>query len=509
MLGVLKSALSSVGVVQATIAALVNPSYNGGWGFIAGKPACTTAAVEGTDTYIGGFRFTKTGILRVYDATLGIPANTRWVSGVAVTADDQVCICKPPISNAWSPAPTVFWDFSQRSLVSQIGGIALTPARASVAWERNPDNRVWRSVANNVPRFHLANDNRIRLMIEDTRTNILAASSERDLTHVAWNTKTNITILKDQLGADDTINGASSILATADGAIIGQAIVSASAFRCFSALVKRLAGTGSLEISTDGGTTWKNVTADVVTNEYTQIWISSSTAFANPDVRFRIGKAGDKFAVDLCLSELNATTVVVPGTPISPVGTRAVESVSINPLGAWFNAVKGTVTVRARTHRLDPTIDTVIRRIYTFSDGTGNNIISVQRQPSLGSFNTPVTTGGVAQQAGFTKTGVVAQTVYQNTLAWANNRLRTSYDGDAFRSDDVVTVPVVNRLYVGANQIGTGNIWMGGLDFLAYWDTDLADAQVQRFASQLEPATYYQNGAGLTLDGRVFMDLAA
>lgn len=136
------------------------------------------------------------------------------------------------------------------------------------------------------------------------RTNVVLWN--RDLTNAAW-TASNVTALKNQTGKNGSANAASSITATADGGTIRQAITLASSARMQSAFVKRLVGVGTLEMTTDGGTTWTTVT---VTASYTRVSVPTQT-LANPSVGFRIGTSGDSFAIDYVQNE-NSNTVTPP-----------------------------------------------------------------------------------------------------------------------------------------------------------------------------------------------------
>lgn len=116
----------------------------------------------------------------------------------------------------------------------------------------------------------------------------------RDISNAAW-VKTNGVALKNQTGANNGVNAASSIRATSANATFLQAVTSASADRVFSAYVSRLNGVGTLEMTVDGGTTWTAVT---VTGSYAKVFITQ-TAVTNPVYGFRVATNGDIFAIDL------------------------------------------------------------------------------------------------------------------------------------------------------------------------------------------------------------------
>ncbi len=158
------------------------------------------------------------------------------------------------------------------------------------------------------------------LLLEGSRAN--GALWNRDFTNVAW-VPTNITPLKDQVGADGVANSASSLLATAANATILQTIVLAAATRATSAYVKRLVGTGTINMTTDGGLSW---TAITLTAAWTWVNIPAQS-FLNPVFGFRIVTSGDKIAVDYFQNEAGASQSSVIATTTVAV-TRAADSLS-------------------------------------------------------------------------------------------------------------------------------------------------------------------------------------
>lgn len=162
------------------------------------------------------------------------------------------------------------------------------------------------------------------LLVEDSRTNVVLWN--RDLTNVVW-TPTNITAAKDQTGPDGVSNSASSLLATAGNGTILQSITLASSARAQSAYIKRITGTGTINMTMDNGSTWTAVT---VTANWNQVSIPTQT-LANPVVGFQIVTSGDAIAVDFVQNEngifatspIPTTTVAVAraGDTVQPIST--------------------------------------------------------------------------------------------------------------------------------------------------------------------------------------------
>lgn len=137
-----------------------------------------------------------------------------------------------------------------------------------------------------------------------TRTNVVLHS--RDLTNAAW-TKTNVTAAKDQVGIDGLVNSASKITASAGNGTCLQAITLVSSARYQTAFVKRVTGSGVVNMTMDNGATWTVVT---VTAAWTRVSIPTQT-LADPTVGFRIVTSGDAIAVD-CVQNENGTWATNP-----------------------------------------------------------------------------------------------------------------------------------------------------------------------------------------------------
>lgn len=136
----------------------------------------------------------------------------------------------------------------------------------------------------------------------------------RDFTNAAWS-KTDVTAAKDQTGVDGVANAASSLTATAGNGTVLQAITLASSARFQTAYVKRLTGSGTINMTMDNGSTW---TAISPTTSWSRLSIPTQT-LANPTVGFRIVTSGDAIAVDFFDNE-NGTFA----TPPTVVTTAAV-----------------------------------------------------------------------------------------------------------------------------------------------------------------------------------------
>ena len=170
------------------------------------------------------------------------------------------------------------------------------------------------------------------LLVEDGCTNMVLWC--RDLTNAAWNA-TGITVVKDQAGFDGTPIAATTLTATVPKATILQRIADdASVQRQQSAFVRRLSGSGPIEMTMDGGTTWTNVR---VANTWTRVSIPPQK-LANPIVGLRLVNRGESIAVD-CVQNEKLTggrdglyAVSSPITTTAAIADRAADIVALSPV---------------------------------------------------------------------------------------------------------------------------------------------------------------------------------
>lgn len=160
--------------------------------------------------------------------------------------------------------------------------------------------------------------------IEPAATNIMLWS--RDFTTAdsgaTW-TKTNCTAALTATGVTGAANSATLLTATAGNGTCLQSVTSGSSARSFTAFIKRVTGTGVINMTMDNGSTW---TAIVPTTQYTRFRVPVQT-LTNPTVGFRIVTSGDAIAVDYCqLESTNYDTTPILTT--SGSATRNADSCS-------------------------------------------------------------------------------------------------------------------------------------------------------------------------------------
>lgn len=122
----------------------------------------------------------------------------------------------------------------------------------------------------------------------------------RDQTNASW-VKSTMTAALDQVGKDGKPNSASSLLATAANATSLQAFTIGSAVKDASFWLKRITGTGNIDITIDNGSTW---TTKTLTTDWNRFDVSQ--ILANPVIGIRIVTDTDKIAIDFAQLEATA-----------------------------------------------------------------------------------------------------------------------------------------------------------------------------------------------------------
>jgi hypothetical protein len=266
------------------------------------------------------------------------------------------------------------------------------------------------------------------LLMEEARTNVALHNS--DLTQAAW-VASNITPAKNQTGPDNVANSASLITATAANGTILQTVTLASSARFMTAYVKRITGTGTVEMTTDNGSTW---TAITVTADWTRVSIPSQTV-TNPVFGFRIVTDTDAIAVYGVQNENGAfPTSYIPTTTASV--TRAADACSIATSLFPYSATAGSAIVNAQM------FSTSLGSVMQIDDGGIANRILVNSGQLL------VVVGGASQAQ------IASSTTITNDKlggAWAADDFAHTKNGALIGTDASGTLPTVTTLRVNSS----------------------------------------------------------
>ena len=250
--------------------------------------------------------------------------------------------------------------FKTGKLYSQIptsGAGDFTVTRNTEARRFGPDGLI-ASVASGIPRLDYYTSGGVTgcpaLLVEPAATNL--ALHSRDLSNAVWS-GTNVTRVKNAVGADGVASGATTLTATAASGTVLQALSHASQSRVFSAYVRRVTGTGAIQMTTNGGTNWTTVT---ISSLYTQVACAAQTV-ASGTIGFRMAVSGDVIEVDFTQGEVGpVATSPIPNT--TGTGSRSADVISVT------GAVSGSI---------GQTEGTVYLEMQADAAGTGQNFLYV------------------------------------------------------------------------------------------------------------------------------------
>jgi hypothetical protein len=156
---------------------------------------------------------------------------------------------------------------------------------------------------------------------------------------IGWR-NTNVTVAKNQTGIDGVANACSSLTATSANGTCIQTINLVSGSRTASVYLKRITGTGNIQVTLDGVTF---STVELSTTEWRRIVLSGTVTI--PTVGVRIATSGDAVAMDFAQVEDGgfATSPIMTTSTAGGV-TRAIDDVPFTTslVGGWYNQMGGT-----------------------------------------------------------------------------------------------------------------------------------------------------------------------
>ncbi len=252
---------------------------------------------------------------------------------------------------------------------SVILGPQLTFTRASDARSFDSSGNLVAVGGNDLPRYEhdpTNNNAQLGLLMEATRTN--EALWNQDITNAVW-VKTNMTNAMDATGLDGVANSASTITASAANATVLQTVTKASADNTYSVWVRRVTGSGNIDITDNNGTNWITLTG-LSSTVFTRYVLPPRIA-ANPVFGIRIVTDTDAVEVDMnqleegdlnqsyALSEIPTTTASVTRAQ-EFARTTDVSWVANTDAMTWYSSQRTkNITERGNTcvfHLVEPVV---------------------------------------------------------------------------------------------------------------------------------------------------------
>ena len=344
---------------------------------------------------------------------------------------------------------------------------------------------------------HDASGNKLGLLIEEQRTNLLLRSAEFD--NASW-TKTNTTVTADQVAAPHGTISEDKVEASSTTSERRQDVTVTGTSATLSAFFKKGSSATGMNVmairSQTGGTTLLAASLNLDTGAITYITGSSgavaidcgngwwffymtATITSGHTIRSSVGNNGSaitsgafSYIWGAQLEPGSFPTSYIP-TAGSQV-TRAADTITLATTAFPFSATAGILVVEARA-----ALGAGTHVLIQIDDGTANERIRIVRNTS-NEIHCIVTDGGV-DQCDLNLGSVSNDTAFKVAFSWAANDFAACLNGGAVQTDTGGTLPTVTTLRLGS---GNSAYWNGRLRRAKHLPRNRAsDAELQALAA--------------------------
>jgi hypothetical protein len=207
----------------------------------------------------------------------------------------------------------------------------------------------------------------------------------------------------------------------------------------FSAYVRRVSGTGAIQMTTNGGTNWTTVT---ISSIYTQVACAAQTV-ASGTVGFRMAVSGDVIEVDFTQGEVGpVATSPIPTT--TGTGSRSADVVFVSgAVSGSIGQTEGTIYAEVDFRSFASSLQ---RRIISLRVDE-SNVLSLETNTAGNQFDFFAISGGVsvsASASGIT-TGVYKIAVGYNSAASGT----VLYVNGVLRDTKTISIPNLSAAVFG------------------------------------------------------------
>jgi hypothetical protein len=341
-----------------------------------------------------------------------------------------------------------------------------TFARASAG--RSLDGTL--SFASGIPRIVPG----LGILSEMARTTL--APRSRRLDDAAIWTASNMTTSA-VAGVDGVAGSATRLVATANNAtLLAPSVTLASAARRVAPFIRRVAGTGNIDVTIDGGSTWTTLVG--VTGAFTRL--GAGQTVANPQIGVRLASSGDEIDIDF----MGGETGEMDTSPIESadtVLTRAADDAVITGLvipSSGSMIVEATPGANGQSGGgLNPVAACVA------DSASASNAVTLGRNPSTATSENLVRSSAatVALMAGGTWSNNTRRTV---AASWATDDFAFAFPGSALQTDTAGAAPTgMTRIHIGQGRVTTAGQFNGYVGRIILPAQRLTNAQLQGWAA--------------------------
>jgi hypothetical protein len=320
------------------------------------------------------------------------------------------------------------------------------------------------SVASGVPRIDWLGQSCPAVLVEPRAQN--QALWSRDLSVSGTWAVSGITAVRNAVGADGAASGSTTLTATAASATITQNISHASQSRIFSAYMRRVSGTGQIELTTNGGTNWQTVT---LTSAFAS-FNSGAQTVASGQVGIRMIASGDVIEVDFTQAEIGPIATSPIPTTVAAV-SRAADVISASGalVSGLIGQTEGTIYAEVDFSRLN------LSPILTISDDNNNRIQAAFTANNNFGAIIRVASVNLNFFATFSNPQIIG--INKIAIAYANNDYALALNGQVATSSSTRAIPACTKIGLGTSATDSSFL-NDRIRAAALYTTRLTDAQL-------------------------------
>jgi len=261
----------------------------------------------------------------------------------------------------------------------------------------------------------------------------------------------------------------------------------------YAVYMKRVTGTGNIDLTVDGGSTW---TTKTLTSEWQRFWITQA-AVTNPSFGVRIVTSGD--AIDFWGSEINSGVTFplsyIPNNSATASVTRNADDVNTSDV-SWLASGVGSLYTQWRFDGFG-----VNPRVIHIG-GSPNDRLELYLAGNAVTGADPTllsSVGGAIQCIEVdTDANVATSTFARTVVGWATDDFYNITDGGTAVTDTSGSAPTtISKLQIGA-YFNAANSLNGHIAEIRYYDTRLTNAQLEDMSNGVFPSGLSNNMIAVT-----------